>query len=331
MNTKLLPLALATLLSATTAQAGDHWVADYDEAVKIARAEGKHLFVDFTGSDWCGWCIKLHEEVFDHDEFLTPMTKDYVLVSLDFPNGAAAKSRVPNPERNQVLKAQHAITGFPTVLLMTPDGEVYGRTGYQAGGPEAYVGNVNKIRAKGMASLTAVQQALKAFKNAKGEGRPKALLAVVDLLGEQGPQSAFAGSLTTPIKAHWKILPIKAQGRAIDLLNQAGQADSGTLQGARAIDPKNESGLYARSVLAIMEGVAEEAAIAPALEQLDSLLQVAHDIDAETAESLYVLGAYWNSEFADNLERAKFYAVRGLKVTSEPRYKQLFNDILERE
>ena len=131
---------LATL--ATPAAAADEvnvWIGDFDQAVEIAKRDGKDLFVDFTGSDWCKWCIQLHNEVFDHEQFLVAAQKDYVLVALDFPNSEEAKAKVSNPERNDELSKKYQISGFPTVLLMTAEGDVFGRTGYQAGGPEAYV------------------------------------------------------------------------------------------------------------------------------------------------------------------------------------------------
>ncbi|MDE0915456.1 MAG: thioredoxin family protein [Planctomycetota bacterium] len=324
-------LALAAVLTSSLAPAGDHWVADYDEAVQLAKKQGKHLFVDFTGSDWCGWCIRLHDEVFDHDEFLTPMNKDYILVSLDFPNSAEIKAKVPNPQRNAALAQMHAVAGYPTVLLMTPDGLVYGRTGYEPGGPEAYVKHVTELRTKGMAALKAVTDSLDAFEKAEGEARTKALIAILNLLEKEGGDSAFAGSLATPIKANWKSLMAKDQAKAIGLLNDVGQADLGTLAGAKLLDPKNESGLYARSVLAYMEGIKEEAAIVPALVHLDALVETAASIDVGTAESLYLLGTYWNSEFAKNPERAKHYAAKGLEVTTEPRYTAFFQETLDKK
>lgn len=118
---------------------------------------------------------------------------------------------------------------------------------------------------------------------------------------------------------------------AIDLLNTVGQADLATLAGAKALDPKNRSGLYARSVLAYMEGVTEETVIVPALVHLDTLVETAASIDAGTAEGLYLLGTYWNSEFAKNPERAKHYAAKGLKVTTEPRYKAFFQETLDKK
>ena len=67
LNT-FLAAGMIALAPTVTVSAEADWIADYDEAVKIAKAEGKDLLVDFTGSDWCGWCIKLHDEVFSFEE-----------------------------------------------------------------------------------------------------------------------------------------------------------------------------------------------------------------------------------------------------------------------
>ena len=61
------------------------WMDDYEAAVKLAKAENKLLLLDFTGSDWCGWCIKLKKEIFDQKEFVAYAEENLVLVELDFP------------------------------------------------------------------------------------------------------------------------------------------------------------------------------------------------------------------------------------------------------
>src|SRR5262245_30386000 len=106
------------------AHEADPWIADFDKAAELAKKEGKDLFVDFTGSDWCIWCQRLHEEVFKFDSFLDAEEKEYVLVSLDFPNSDEAKKRVPNPARNAELAQKYRIGGYPTILLMTSSGDV---------------------------------------------------------------------------------------------------------------------------------------------------------------------------------------------------------------
>ena len=52
-----------------TSIAGEGWVADYDAALALAQETNKDILVDFTGSDWCGWCIRLDNEVFSNDAF----------------------------------------------------------------------------------------------------------------------------------------------------------------------------------------------------------------------------------------------------------------------
>ena len=95
MRTWMTALALgllATLTPTVQAAEGGRWIDDFDEAVKLAKAENKDLLVDFTGSDWCGWCIKLNKEVFSQPDFAGYAKKNLVLVELDFPNKAEPKT-----------------------------------------------------------------------------------------------------------------------------------------------------------------------------------------------------------------------------------------------
>ena len=84
---RILPLALAFAASLTSVFAGgEGWLIDFEAAKKKAAAEKKDLLVDFTGSDWCGYCIKLSEEVFAHDAFKKGVADSCLLVEIDFPN-----------------------------------------------------------------------------------------------------------------------------------------------------------------------------------------------------------------------------------------------------
>ena len=56
-----------------------------EKAVEAARTDKKDILVDFTGSDWCGWCIKLHDEVFSQEAWKKAAAGKYVFVELDFP------------------------------------------------------------------------------------------------------------------------------------------------------------------------------------------------------------------------------------------------------
>ena len=62
------------------------WTLDIDAALKQAKAENKKVLLLFTGSDWCGWCIKLKREVLEKNEFKKFAKKNLVLVYFDFPS-----------------------------------------------------------------------------------------------------------------------------------------------------------------------------------------------------------------------------------------------------
>ena len=156
MKTKhTLAAFVALMIAALPALAGPKWYTDLDEAKAVAAKENKPLLVDFTGSDWCGYCIKLHAEVFDKPEF-EAFAKNYVLVELDFPN----KKPQPAEEKakNKATQAKFGVSGFPTVLLLdAKTGEAYGRqSGYGPGsGPKAYIEKLSAFKntAEGRAAL----------------------------------------------------------------------------------------------------------------------------------------------------------------------------------
>ncbi len=126
----------ACVASATSTPAG--WTDDFEAAKKQAAAEDKLLLVDFSGSDWCGWCKKLDKEVFAKPEFLKGVKKDFVLVMIDSPRDKSLLSEKATKQNPELLR-QYKISGYPTVLIMDADGEVLERTGYREGGPKKYV------------------------------------------------------------------------------------------------------------------------------------------------------------------------------------------------
>jgi protein disulfide-isomerase len=126
------------------------WHTDVKKAVEIAKKQDKPLFFFFTGSDWCGWCIRLQKEVFKTPEFEKWAKGKVVLVELDFPR------RTDQP---QEIKAQNAqlqqlfqVRGYPTVWFVQAqekEGKInfqqLGSTGYVAGGPTVWLDGAEKI------------------------------------------------------------------------------------------------------------------------------------------------------------------------------------------
>jgi len=137
-------IILAAVAVGVGAFASEGWETDFEKASARAKAEGKHMLVDFSGSDWCGWCVKLDKEVFSKKAFREYAKENLVLVLADFPRDDSKQS-AELKKQNKGLAEKFGVRGFPTVYILDSDGKPVAKTGYQAGGPEAYVEHVKKL------------------------------------------------------------------------------------------------------------------------------------------------------------------------------------------
>jgi protein disulfide-isomerase len=122
------------------------WMTDLPKAQAQAKSENKLVMLDFTGSDWCGWCIKLHEEVFSKPEFRDYAKKNLVLVEVDFPRTKQQTEKLKKD--NQALQEKYKIEGYPTIIVLDGEGKKVGELGYQAGGPKPFVAELDKLKRK---------------------------------------------------------------------------------------------------------------------------------------------------------------------------------------
>jgi thioredoxin-related protein len=122
------------------------WMTDLPKAQAQAKAEKKLVLLDFTGSDWCGWCIKLNKEVFSKPEFAEYAKKNLVLVEVDFPN--KKKQTEELKKTNEALQQKYKVEGYPTIVVLNSEGKHVGDTGYVEGGPKAFIAELEKIRKK---------------------------------------------------------------------------------------------------------------------------------------------------------------------------------------
>ncbi len=136
--------ALMLVSSAALAAAG--WGDDYDKALAQAKAEKKLVVLDFTGSDWCGWCIKLDKEVFSKKEFKDYAKNNLVLVEVDFPQGKKLSKKTK--EQNDKLQAEYGVKGYPTIVVLNPEGKKVGELGYQEGGPAPFTAKLDALKGK---------------------------------------------------------------------------------------------------------------------------------------------------------------------------------------
>ena len=137
--------ALALLAGAAVfAAEGDLWTEDAEAAVKQATEGKKDLLINFTGSDWCGWCKKLDAEVFSQQAFTDEAPKHFVFLKLDFPRRRTLSAETK--KQNAEWKGRMPVRGYPTIILADASGKPYAKTGYRRGGPEPYLKHLAELR-----------------------------------------------------------------------------------------------------------------------------------------------------------------------------------------
>ena len=120
-----------------------NWETDFKKASSAAKASGKYILLDFSGSDWCGWCIRLEKEVFSQDAFKDFAEKNLVCVLVDFPRAKEQTEELKH--QNLDLELKYDIKGYPTIIILSPDGKPVAKTGYLQGGPWEYARHLKKI------------------------------------------------------------------------------------------------------------------------------------------------------------------------------------------
>lgn len=105
------------------------WTQDYDAAVALAKKNESTVILNFTGSDWCGWCQLMDEKVFHHKDFpAIAKGLNLVMVYLDFPSDSKL---VPEKfkKRNSELQSKFGVGGYPTYIVLTHELEKIGKLG----------------------------------------------------------------------------------------------------------------------------------------------------------------------------------------------------------
>jgi thioredoxin-related protein len=140
---------LTALALAASARAEGEWLTDYQKAQQEAKANNKLLFINFTGSDWCGFCILLDRQVFSRSEFKDYASKNLVLLEIDFPRPGGDRWKAQSDgvkKQNQELAMKYQIFGFPTIVVVNGEGKLVGALGYMEGGPSAFIAELEKLR-----------------------------------------------------------------------------------------------------------------------------------------------------------------------------------------
>ena len=146
------------------------WLTDFEQAKKEAAEQKQPMFVLFTGSDWCPWCVKLEGEALSTEVFKAFAATNMILFKADF-------TRKPPPEdlmrQNRALQEKFGIRGYPTVLLMDAEEKTFAKTGYREGGGEAYVEHLKALMAKAVDKDNGKDEAAVEKKDAKRKAGKK--------------------------------------------------------------------------------------------------------------------------------------------------------------
>lgn len=151
---KLISILLLFLtINAFAQEGGLDWHTDVNKAIELSIESEKPLFMFFTGSDWCGWCIRLQKEVFFKPDFVKWAKENLILVELDFPRRKKLDESLK--QQNDNLRQMFAVRGYPTGWFVVPEIEDkkvnfkrLGSQGYVAGGPTNWINGANKILSK---------------------------------------------------------------------------------------------------------------------------------------------------------------------------------------
>lgn len=120
------------------------WTTSYERGQQEAQANHKLILLDFTGSDWCGWCKLLDQEVFSQPQFKEYANKNLVLVEVDFPR----RKKIPDETKSQnvQLARRYQVQGFPTIVVLNGEGQKVGELGYMEGGPSVFIAELERFR-----------------------------------------------------------------------------------------------------------------------------------------------------------------------------------------
>lgn len=128
------------------------WLTDFERAKHDAKATGRPIIANFTGSDWCPYCIRLDKEVFRTQMFQDWALDNAILFEADFPRGKELPAALK--KQNDLLNSEYSVSAYPTILFLNGDGEILGRSGYlQTPGPVTWINHAQTEIAKGRGIL----------------------------------------------------------------------------------------------------------------------------------------------------------------------------------
>ena len=93
----------------------------YDDGLKLAKAENKHVFIDFSTS-WCTWCKKMDRETFAQPEIIKIMSDHFIAVKVDGDSRKMLDIDGYQISEKNLTKNEFGVTGYPAFWFLKADG-----------------------------------------------------------------------------------------------------------------------------------------------------------------------------------------------------------------
>jgi protein disulfide-isomerase len=143
-------LVAFALLCNVSVRAESGWATDYKKAQEEAKTDHRLVLLNFTGSDWCGYCVQLDRAILSKPEFKDYANKNLVLLEIDFPrrNGPRWNAQsIELKKQNMELAEKYQVEGFPTLVVLDGEGKTLWKyEGYYAGGLAAFLAELDRVR-----------------------------------------------------------------------------------------------------------------------------------------------------------------------------------------
>jgi protein disulfide-isomerase len=135
------------IASASFSFASEGWLTDWEAAKAKSKAENKPILINLTGSDWCGWCIKIEKDIFSQKAFKDFAAENLVLMEADFPKKKEQPAALK--KQNAGLEKQYLAGGYPTVFLLDAEGKKLSEDlGTLKGGKDEFIAKLKELIAK---------------------------------------------------------------------------------------------------------------------------------------------------------------------------------------
>ena|ERR1700761_6186035 len=121
------------------------WLGDFHDAEAEATKTHKLILINFSGSDWCGPCIRERKEILETNTFENFASAHLVLVRADFPRQKKNQLSKEQTKKNEALADKYNADGkFPFTLLVDDKGKVLKQwDGFPDVSPEKFVEQIS--------------------------------------------------------------------------------------------------------------------------------------------------------------------------------------------